>query len=591
MPVISGSTSKIIASIVSTFDAKGVKQAEKSLNSFGNLSKKFGKTLGVSLSAAAVISFGKAAVDQFAKSEKAANELGMALVSVGKASEYISTQHFLSGLQDTTGILKDNLIPAMNTLLIQTKSVTESQKLLGIATDIAASGTADLQSTATALGKAYNGNLTALAKLNVGISVGEAKTNSYAKAVKYLADFYKGDGARAAETFAGKMNRVKAATFDAMQSIGSGWAEAFQTLYLNGNNSIDGLLNGIRNIGFVVGQELAGLGKSVKDIFDAIGSNPVFKLVAGYIGKSLSFLGKKTGITAAISKDIALGKAKQLADEKAKQAQLLAIEKNRLATQRASLTAAKDAAAEAKKQLILKSLGDILGGAQDLFNLDNIELAAAMMSKQTDQDMARLKLKQDIFDLEKAINAGNVTAAQAIAQTLISDAEQFAKLREASNNLSGIPDPFLGWLQTIQAMVAQMLLLSQIAATVQLGTFNVGSEFRMGESAGNAAAGLPANSLTNFMGFGDEHLSQLARMADGGVVTQATPVIAGEAGAEAIIPLDKFGGFGGGNVTVNVAGSVITQQQLLDAISQGLQNQGASGRTTTFNRLNSPYIA
>ena len=89
MPVISGSTAKIIASIVSTFDAKGVKQAEKSLNSFGNLTKKFGKTLGVSLSAAAVIGFGKAAVDQFAKSEKAANELGMALVSVGKASEYI----------------------------------------------------------------------------------------------------------------------------------------------------------------------------------------------------------------------------------------------------------------------------------------------------------------------------------------------------------------------------------------------------------------------------------------------------------------------------------------------------------------------
>jgi hypothetical protein len=590
MPVISGSTSKIIASIVSTFDAKGVKQAEKSLNSFGNLSKKFGKTLGVSLSAAAVIGFGKAAVDQFSKSEKAANELGMALVSVGKASEYVSTQHFLNGLQDTTGILKDSLIPAMNSLLIQTKDVTESQKLLGIATDISASGAADLQSTAVALGKAYNGNLTALAKLNVGISIGQAKTNSYAQAVKYLADFYKGDAAKAADTFAGKMKLVKAATNDAMAAIGSGIVEGIANLS-GSTKSIDGIINGIKNIGFVVGQELAGLGIGLKKIFDGIASNPVFKAISGALGKGLSFLGKKTGITAAIQKDLALGKAKQLADEKAKQAQLLAIEKSRLATQRATLTAAKDAAAEAKKQLILKAAGDVLSGAQDLFNLDNIELAAAMLGKQTDSDMARLKIKKDILDLEKAINEQNVTAATQIAQTLISDAEQFAKLREASNNLSGIPDPFLGWLQTIQAMVAQMLLLAQVAKTVQLGTFNVGSEFRMGESAGNAAAGLPANSLTNFMGFGDEHLSQLARMADGGVVTQATPVIAGEAGAEAIIPLDKFGGFGGGNVTVNVAGSVITQQQLLDAISQGLQNQGASGRTTTFNRLNSPYIA
>ena len=33
-------------------------------------------------------------------------------------------------------------------------------------------------------------------------------------------------------------------------------------------------------------------------------------------------------------------------------------------------------------------------------------------------------------------------------------------------------------------------------------------------------------------------------MADGGVVTRATSIIAGEAGAEAIIPLDRMGSFG-----------------------------------------------
>jgi hypothetical protein len=47
-------------------------------------------------------------------------------------------------------------------------------------------------------------------------------------------------------------------------------------------------------------------------------------------------------------------------------------------------------------------------------------------------------------------------------------------------------------------------------------------------------------------------------MADGGIVTRATTITAGEAGAEAIIPLDRmaefgFGG-GGGGVTINVNG-------------------------------------
>ena len=46
-------------------------------------------------------------------------------------------------------------------------------------------------------------------------------------------------------------------------------------------------------------------------------------------------------------------------------------------------------------------------------------------------------------------------------------------------------------------------------------------------------------------------------MADGGIVTRATSIVAGEAGPEAIIPLDRMGDFGmggGNNVTINVNG-------------------------------------
>jgi hypothetical protein len=44
-------------------------------------------------------------------------------------------------------------------------------------------------------------------------------------------------------------------------------------------------------------------------------------------------------------------------------------------------------------------------------------------------------------------------------------------------------------------------------------------------------------------------------MADGGIVTRPTSIIAGEAGAEAIIPLSQMSSFGGDtNVTIQVNG-------------------------------------
>jgi len=57
-------------------------------------------------------------------------------------------------------------------------------------------------------------------------------------------------------------------------------------------------------------------------------------------------------------------------------------------------------------------------------------------------------------------------------------------------------------------------------------------------------------------------LKQIPMLADGGIVTKPTLAMIGEAGAEAVVPLNK-GGFGGGiNVTVNVGGSVVQEQDL-----------------------------
>jgi hypothetical protein len=67
-------------------------------------------------------------------------------------------------------------------------------------------------------------------------------------------------------------------------------------------------------------------------------------------------------------------------------------------------------------------------------------------------------------------------------------------------------------------------------------------------------------------------------MADGGIVTRATTITAGEAGPEAIIPLDKMGtmglGGGGGNtVTINVNGG--DPQSVVNALKNWMKTNGS----------------
>jgi hypothetical protein len=73
-------------------------------------------------------------------------------------------------------------------------------------------------------------------------------------------------------------------------------------------------------------------------------------------------------------------------------------------------------------------------------------------------------------------------------------------------------------------------------------------------------------------------------MAEGGIVNSPTLAMIGEAGAEAVIPLDKMGGMGT-TVNINVAGSVISEGQLQSVIQDALYNLNRSGAVTQLTNL------
>lgn len=72
-------------------------------------------------------------------------------------------------------------------------------------------------------------------------------------------------------------------------------------------------------------------------------------------------------------------------------------------------------------------------------------------------------------------------------------------------------------------------------------------------------------------------------MADGGIVTGPTLAMVGEAGPEAIIPLNRAGMMG--NVTVNVSGSVIAEDDLIETIRRGLVNAQRNGSQLVYSNV------
>jgi hypothetical protein len=62
-------------------------------------------------------------------------------------------------------------------------------------------------------------------------------------------------------------------------------------------------------------------------------------------------------------------------------------------------------------------------------------------------------------------------------------------------------------------------------------------------------------------------------LADGGIVTGPTLALIGEAGPEAVVPLDRMGGMGGNNVTIHVNGG--DPRAVVDALRKYMQTHGA----------------
>jgi hypothetical protein len=129
-------------------------------------------------------------------------------------NEYVTTTQMATGVSDT--LVRQGL----GNLIRATKDQNQAQKLMNISMDIAAATGKDLESVTMAMSKAATGQLSALKKLGIPLDENTIKTKDFEAATRELTDVFGGAAAAQANTFQGRLARLKERLGEMWEEIG-----------------------------------------------------------------------------------------------------------------------------------------------------------------------------------------------------------------------------------------------------------------------------------------------------------------------------------------------------------------------------------
>jgi hypothetical protein len=263
-----------------TFDAdfdelkRGVAGAENEVQSFGDKMGKFGKMAGAAfaVAGAAALAYAgvllKQGVESAIADEQAQAKLATTLQNVTGATDAqiaaVESQILKTSL--LTGLTDDELRPSFERLVRATKDSDQALKLQSVAVDVAAGSGKSLEAVTNAMAKAAEGNTASLAKLGIGLTSAQLKTMSMDEITKQLAETFGGQAAVQADTFAGKMARLKVAFDEGKETIGSFVLDAITPMINTVVNTVIPAITGFMNS--IGGKE--GLTNAFKTYIDLI---------------------------------------------------------------------------------------------------------------------------------------------------------------------------------------------------------------------------------------------------------------------------------------------------------------------------------
>ena len=131
-----------------------------------------------------------------------------------------SMADFVDQTQLATGVADDELRPALAGLVRFTGDAAKAQELLTLSIDASKATGKDLVAVSTAIGKAYDGNFTALKKLGVPLDENIIKTKDFKAAQEALTAQFGGAAAANANTYAGRLQILKIRFDEMVEGIG-----------------------------------------------------------------------------------------------------------------------------------------------------------------------------------------------------------------------------------------------------------------------------------------------------------------------------------------------------------------------------------
>jgi hypothetical protein len=288
---------------------KKLGDADKAVETNSSKISEFGKKAAAAfaVAAAAAVAYGtKLAIDGVKaaiEDEQAQLRLAAALRTATGATEgqIRATEDFILQTSLATGVADEQLRPAMQRLAVSTKDTGEAQRLLALALDISKGRGLDLEQVANALGRAQDGNTASLGRLGLGLSKTELATLSFTEIQQKLSDLYGGAAATNAETFQGKIDRLKVGFDEAKESLGLALLPAVEQFITFLNTTGIPTLNAF--IAGLTGD--AGLNKSLTSTQkNAESFGKAISTVAGIIQGFITFIREAIGLVVSLANEL-----------------------------------------------------------------------------------------------------------------------------------------------------------------------------------------------------------------------------------------------------------------------------------------------
>jgi hypothetical protein len=509
-------------------------KANKSVTTLERNVKKLASGLGLALGTTAMAAYGKAAVKAFAADEAAARRLATAVDNLGLSFSQAKVATFIKDLETSSNIADDILRPAFQALLTTTGSLTKSQELLNNAIQISRASGIDLATVSQDLASGYVGITRGLKKYNTGLTQAELKSKSFADILGIMLTKSAGAASAYLETTQYKLDALTLAGNNAKETIGAGLVDAFARIAGGSETSdavkaIDNIAKAINGVTAATGFLVGGLVKLYKGL-------DFLTTFGGLTGANGSLVGILEGKPSTNRSKSPAGTAARTAQQRAAEAAAAKRAKELAALTKKQVTAQKSLTAEQKKQASLKK-------SQGVFDLEQIQIVAALKGKLTEDEKIRLQAQLALLN-GNADLAAKLTSQILMAQDASGNLAKFLSALPNAKNPFEYLDAYLSYL----AGKAAAILTGSAAPSAPNGNTSV-----VPKLPDTNVPLLPSDNMITYNQQTGLNYNPNANNA---------PVI---------------------NVTVQ--GNVIREQQLIDQVLAGAQLSSLSGSPSQIGRI------